>query len=213
MVTCIGIGGLQVGLLSPGSTASCKDIHRTAAGCTVIALVRRIAVFIRCANRQRIPRERYRIAELVTCTGVGGLQVSLLSPGSTASCKDIHRTADGCTGVALDAPDTPRIAVFIRCTNRQRIPRERYRIAELVTFIGVGGLQVGLREPIAGNTQRIDAGIGGYRKGEGHILCFTEVHTLSRYLDRIGGGTGGSVCRNRTPNRTGAADIQPARFG
>ena len=40
-----------------------------------------------------------------------------------------------------------------------------------------------------------------------------EVHTLSRYLDRTGGGTGGSVCRNRTPNRTGAADIHPARFG
>ena len=85
----------------------------------------------------------------------------------------IHRSASTCTVIALAAPDARRITVFIPCTNRQRIPREGQRMAEMVIIVGVGGLQVGLREPIAGNTQRIDAGIGGYRKGEGHILCFT----------------------------------------
>ena len=180
-----GVGSLQVGLLTPGGTAAGKDIHRTAAACAVIALAavhaRRAAVFVICTNGQCIPRQRYRKAEIVTPTGVGGLQVGLLTPGGTAAGKDIHRSAVPCAVIALVAVHARRAAVFVTCTNRQRITRQRYRMAEIVKPAGVGSLQVGLRELIAVNIQRIEACIGCLGRGR-----------IRGYQGRIRG------CRGRT---------------
>ena len=164
-----GVRGLQVGLLTPGGTTAGKDIHRSAVSCAVIALTavhaRRTAVFKNCTNGQRISRQRYRMAEQVVRSGVRGLQVGLLTPGSSTASEDIHRSAIPCAVIALAAVHARRTAAFLACTNRQRISRQRYRMAEQVARSGVRGLQVGLRELIAVNIQRIEACIGCLGRG------------------------------------------------
>ena len=139
------------------------------------------AGFRLCTNGQCIPRQRYRRAEQIARIGVGGLQVGLLTPGGTTASEDIHRSAPSCAVIALAAVHARRAAGFISCTNRQRIPRQRYRIAEIVSRAGVGSLQVGLRELIAVNIQRIEACIGCPGRGR-----------IRGYQGRIRG------CRGRT---------------
>lgn len=79
----------------------------------------------------------------------------------------IHRAAVTCVVIGLIAPDARRIAVFLICTNRQRIPREGYRIAEPVIHLSIGGLQIGFLEPVAVDSEGIGACIGGIVRAKG----------------------------------------------
>ena len=51
----------------------------------------RCAIIKRRADHDRLPADRHRGAELVTCRRVRGLQFLLLAPDSTAAHKDIGR--------------------------------------------------------------------------------------------------------------------------
>ena len=84
LVTRIGVGGLEVGLLTPGGAAASKDVDRAAVVCIVVsgswrgrAEAGRVAVFVPRTDREGITGQRNRPAEVVTRIGVGGFEIRL----------------------------------------------------------------------------------------------------------------------------------------
>ena len=80
---------------------------------------------------------------------------------------DVDRAAIACTVVGLFAVDADRVAVFTIRPDREHIAGERNRIAELVTRVGVGGLEVGLHELGTGDPERGGAYVGGCGRSGG----------------------------------------------
>ena len=155
----LGVGCLDVGLLDPLTTTAGKDVDRAAVQRAVVALVAvdagRVAVFRGRADREGVAGQRNRIAEQVTTTSVGCLEVGVIAPFAAGVGKDVDRAAVQCVVVALVAVDAGRGAAFILCADRECAAGQRNRIAELVPRAGVGGLEVGCLLGVFG---RIDVG-------------------------------------------------------
>src|SRR5262249_54388920 len=119
--THAGEGAAEMGGLMGGGG---KDIGRALIGA-------RRAIMLKRADKDRLPADRHRGAEKVTCSRVRGLQLLLLAPDSAASHKDIGRTLIGA-----------RRAIIHRRADHDRLPADRHREAEHVTRPRVRALRL-----------------------------------------------------------------------
>src|SRR6266511_2702179 len=84
LVTCRRVRGNELLLLAPDSTVAHKDIGRA-------LIAARRARSKRRADHYRLPTDRHRPAEVVTCRRVRGDELLLLGPDTAAAHKDIGR--------------------------------------------------------------------------------------------------------------------------
>src|SRR5262245_43028767 len=80
------------------------------------------------ADHDRLPADRHRLAELVTCRRVRGEKLLLLGPDSATSHKHIGR-----------AWIAARCARTITSADHYRLPADRHRVAERVSCRRVRG--------------------------------------------------------------------------
>ena len=134
IVSGLGIGSFQIGLLAPGGVGAHENIGRPGKGGRVISLVAvypgRIAALAICSDHYRLARDRQRNTELVKTIGIGSLQIGLVAPGGASAHEDIGRPGKGGRVIGLVAIYPDRIAVLSKCSDHYRVARDRHRTTE-----------------------------------------------------------------------------------
>ena len=140
IVTRLGVGGFQVGLLAPGRAGAGEDIRRPGALAALFALVSvhagGIAGFPIRPDHQRVAGDGDGTTKAIKRPGVGGFQVGLLAPGRAAAGEDIGRPGIAGilfplvsvhTGVIAGFPGAPTTTVSPEIdTPYQNSPSHRY---------------------------------------------------------------------------------------
>ena len=89
----VRIGGLEISLLCPGGAVAHKNVNRSGLSSVIIRLVAvnpsSSARFQLSSHHHRVTRNRYRDAEEISCSGIGGFEVCLLAP--TAAIAHKHK--------------------------------------------------------------------------------------------------------------------------
>ena len=86
---------------------------------------------------------------MVTRIGIAGLDIGLLTPTASAAAEQVHGAGIACIVIACVAINSCGCGALSIGTHRQgvAISRQGYAAAELVTRIGIAGLDIGLLAP------------------------------------------------------------------